>query len=493
MLADSGADVLIAEAALLARLAADGPDRPQPTHRYSVRSDRTRARGPFADLLLGGPAARSASTGGEDLAVLLYTSGTAGAPRAAMLTHRALIANHRQVDRVDPPIVAAGRRAPARAAAVPRVRAQRRAGRDRLARRERRTGGPVRPGRDPARHRRGAGQRGHRRAADVRGAGPRARPAPTRSATVRLAISGAAPLGAAAAQRFRAASGQRRLRGVRADRDRAGRGDRAGQPGAEGRVDRPAGARASSSSWSTGRGAVVAGSPRTGWSAATPDDFDDDAGGVPGTDPGEIVVRGPNLFSGYWPDGADGPDADGWWATGDVAYADADGDLFLVDRLGELIIVNGFNVYPHEVELVLAAHPGVARRPWSGVPNAQTGEAVKAYVVPRVARAPQVELVDELRAHCERNLARFKCPATIEFVPALAHSATGKIRKGVLTGGIMSTAEVRLTLITRAECHLCDVAKEALARIAAETGEQWRRWTSTPTRSCRPSTGTGCR
>ena len=92
-----------------------------------------------------------------------------------------------------------------------------------------------------------------------------------------------------------------------------------------------------------------------------PDDFDDDAGGVPGTDPGEVVVRGPNLFSGYWPDGAGGPDADGWWATGDVAYADADGDLFLVDRLGDLIIVNGFNVYPHEVELVLAAHPGVAR------------------------------------------------------------------------------------------------------------------------------------
>lgn len=79
-----------------------------------------------------------------------------------------------------------------------------------------------------------------------------------------------------------------------------------------------------------------------------------------GTDPGQIVVRGANLFAGYWPDGRGGPDADGWWATGDVAYADEDGDLFLVDRLGELILVNGFNVYPHEVELVLQAHPGVA-------------------------------------------------------------------------------------------------------------------------------------
>ena len=99
------------------------------------------------------------------------------------------------------------------------------------------------------------------------------------------------------------------------------------------------------------------------------DDFDDDAGGVPGTDPGEVVVRGANLFSGYWPDGAGGPDADGWWATGDVAYADADGDLFLVDRLGELIIVSGFNVYPHEVELVLAAHPAVAEAAVVGDPG----------------------------------------------------------------------------------------------------------------------------
>src|SRR5204862_3785637 len=89
------------------------------------------------------------------------------------------------------------------------------------------------------------------------------------------------------------------------------------------------------------------------------DDFDDDAPGSPGTDPGEIVARGPNLFSGYWPDGRDGPAADGWWPTGDVAYADGDGDLFLVDRPRELILVSGFNVYPSGVEQVLPAHPAV--------------------------------------------------------------------------------------------------------------------------------------
>jgi acyl-CoA synthetase (AMP-forming)/AMP-acid ligase II len=162
---------------------------------------------------------------------------------------------------------------------------------------------------------------------------------------------------------------------------------------------------------------------------AVPDDDTDeldisDVG--PGTDPGQIVVRGPNLFDGYWPDGRDGPDADGWWGTGDIAYADADGDLFLVDRLGALILVNGFNVYPHEVELVLGGHPGVAESAVLGVPHPRTGETVRAYVVPAPGRPVSGE---ELLAHCARNLARFKCPTAVEFVDALPHSAIGKVRK----------------------------------------------------------------
>jgi len=157
------------------------------------------------------------------------------------------------------------------------------------------------------------------------------------------------------------------------------------------------------------------------------DDFDDDASGSPGTDPGEIVARGANLFSGYWPDGRDGPDDPGWWATGDVAYADADGDLFLVDRLRELIIVNGFNVYPQEVEQVLTGHPAVEEAAVLGMPHPYTGQTVKAYVV---ASTPVG--ADELMAYCERNLARFKCPTAIEFVTSLPHSATGKVRKTLL-------------------------------------------------------------
>ena len=153
---------------------------------------------------------------------------------------------------------------------------------------------------------------------------------------------------------------------------------------------------------------------------------------VDGDDPGEIQVRGANLFSGYWPDGDGGPDADGWYATGDVGYLDAAGDLYLVDRLRELVIVSGFNVFPVEVEEVLATAPGVREVAVIGIPSAETGEAVKAFVVAAPGAAPDV---DELRAYAEQRLARFKCPAEIELVDQLPHSVTGKVAKGRLREG----------------------------------------------------------
>jgi long-chain acyl-CoA synthetase len=148
-----------------------------------------------------------------------------------------------------------------------------------------------------------------------------------------------------------------------------------------------------------------------------------------GTDPGEIVVRGANLFSGYWPDGRDGPDAGGWWGTGDVAYADGDGDLHLVDRIGELILVNGFNVYPAEIERVLDAHPAVAESAVVGVPDDDTGQRPHAYVVAALDPAPTPA---ELQVYCAGHLARFKLP-TIELVRELPHSAIGKVRKREIT------------------------------------------------------------
>jgi long-chain acyl-CoA synthetase len=149
----------------------------------------------------------------------------------------------------------------------------------------------------------------------------------------------------------------------------------------------------------------------------------------PGTDPGEIVVRGANLFSGYWPDGRDGPDAEGWWATGDIAHADADGDLVLVDRIGELILVNGFNVYPAEIERVLEAHSAVAEAAVIGVPDRDAGQVPYAFVVPAAGPPPSPA---ELQVYCAGQLARFKLPVTIEIVSELPHSATGKVRKGAL-------------------------------------------------------------
>jgi long-chain acyl-CoA synthetase len=149
-----------------------------------------------------------------------------------------------------------------------------------------------------------------------------------------------------------------------------------------------------------------------------------------GGGPGEIVVRGANLFSGYWPSGSDGPDAEGWWATGDVAYADDEGDLHLVDRRTELILVSGFNVYPAEVEAVLAAHPGVAEAAVIGRPEPARGdESVLAYVVAAPGAAPTEQ---ELLDWAARSLARFKLPSTIGFVSELPRSATGKVSKARL-------------------------------------------------------------
>ena len=160
------------------------------------------------------------------------------------------------------------------------------------------------------------------------------------------------------------------------------------------------------------------------------DPFDEDGE----DEAGEICVRGTNLFSGYWPDGADGPDAEGWLLTGDIAYRDTDGDLKLVDRRRDLVLVSGFNVYPGEVERVLDEHLGVGESAVIGVPDQRTGEAVHAVVV----RAPRTQPEDaevteaELREHAARSLARFKVPVAVHFVPELPHSLAGKVSRARL-------------------------------------------------------------
>jgi long-chain acyl-CoA synthetase len=148
-------------------------------------------------------------------------------------------------------------------------------------------------------------------------------------------------------------------------------------------------------------------------------------------DPGELWVRGPNVFPGYWQD-EDATAAaltdDGWLRTGDIAVVDDDGQLFIVDRAKDLIIVSGFNVYPAEVEEVLLEHPGIEAAAVIGVEHPHTGEAVKAYVV--AAHADVEE--DDVIAFCADRLSRYKCPSKVMFVDEIPTGLTGKILRRTL-------------------------------------------------------------
>ena len=149
-------------------------------------------------------------------------------------------------------------------------------------------------------------------------------------------------------------------------------------------------------------------------------------------DEGEVWVRGPNVFHGYWND----PEAtaaaltpEGWLRTGDLAVVNDDGYLFLVDRAKDLIIVSGFNVYPAEVEEILIEHPAVDAAAVVGVPHPHSGEAVKAFVVAADGFAVEE---DDLIAWCADQLARYKCPSKVMFVDELPQNVAGKVLRRTL-------------------------------------------------------------
>jgi acyl-CoA synthetase (AMP-forming)/AMP-acid ligase II len=159
--------------------------------------------------------------------------------------------------------------------------------------------------------------------------------------------------------------------------------------------------------------------PATGADAA--------AGGV-----GEIWVRSGQNTVGYW--GQPGLTAetitpDGWLRTGDAAYLDAEGHLFLHDRMKDMVVTGGENVYPAEVENVLYAHPGVLEAAVIGVPSDRWGETVKAVVVRRPGVAVDAA---ELVAFTRGRLAHYKCPTSIDFADELPRNASGKVLKKVL-------------------------------------------------------------
>jgi long-chain acyl-CoA synthetase len=355
--------------------------------------------------------------GGEDLAVLCYTSGTSGTARAVMLSHRALLANAEQCADLRPAPVTASDRL---LLALPLAHAY-----------------GLGPG-----------------LIQVAAAGATAVLLPhfsvaqvvdviethrvttlvgvppmysalltipqerlhTALSTVRLLTSGAAPLPAEVLAAIRHATGLSVFEGYGlTETGPVLTSTLVGGHAKPGSVGRPL------------PGVELRIVDSDGDALPGPDDADllgDERGGT-----GMVSARGANLFSGYWPDGAHGPDAAGWFRTGDIGYLDADGDLHLVDRANDLIIVNGFNVYPHEVERVLAELPSVAEAAAVGVPDERTGEAVKAVLVAQ----PDAELTAEIViAHCAERLARFKVPSTVEFVPSLPHSATGKVARSLL-------------------------------------------------------------
>jgi long-chain acyl-CoA synthetase len=345
----------------------------------------------------------------EALAVLMYTSGTSGRPRAVMLSHRALVANVTQAAQTDPPPLMAadvvlgvvamshvyglnavlGQVICQGATLVVESRFDPEATLELIAR-ESVTVVPVAPPAIAAWLR-----------TDVSG----------RLASVRVLLSGAGPLQADTARAFEQRTGLALEQGYGLTEAAAIVTTTLGVP-----VRKPG---------SVGR-ALPGVQLRV---------VDETGGDAEPADPGEIQVRGASLFSGYWPDGEAAPGADGWLSTGDVGLLDADGDLFLVDRLTELVVVSGFNVYPSEVEKVVLEVDGVRECAVIGVPDDETGEAVVAQIVVDAGQRA-ADVAERVRAHANERLARFKVPRDVDVVDELPRSATGKVAKGRLRAAV---------------------------------------------------------
>lgn len=153
---------------------------------------------------------------------------------------------------------------------------------------------------------------------------------------------------------------------------------------------------------------------------------DEQGNPVPDGQPGELWARGPQVMSGYWqkPDAtAEVLTPDGWFKTGDIAIRRADGYFKIVDRKKDMILVSGFNVYPNEVEDVVTQHPNIVEAAVIGVPNQETGEAAKLFVVTDGKKVSEAEII----AFCRQRLTAYKVPRIIEYRDSLPKSNVGKI------------------------------------------------------------------
>lgn len=362
----------------------------------------------FADVARAAPLATLAAQRPDDIAVLLYTGGTTGTPKGAMLTHRNLVANAYQSALwiTDPSpgtatvgvlpffhsygmtvimngsILLGGRmvllprfEAEAVLKAIDRYR-------------------PERFGGVPTLY-------------NALAAHPRRARYDLRS--IRACVSGAAPLPAEVQSRFERATGVTLLEGY---------GLTEASP-----VTHTTPLRGLHKPGSIG--------------IPVPDtdarimDLETGARVLPPGEIGELVLRGPQVMAGYWnrPEETARTLRDGWLYTGDIARMDDDGYFYIVDRKKEMLITGGLNVYPREVEEVLYAHPAVLEAALIGVPDAHWGEVGKAFVVLRPgARAT----ADELLAYCRERLATYKVPAVIEFRDSLPKTLIGKVLRRAL-------------------------------------------------------------
>ena len=160
---------------------------------------------------------------------------------------------------------------------------------------------------------------------------------------------------------------------------------------------------------------------------------------VPDGQNGEFWVRMPNMFGGYWnqPEATAAVMRDGWYRTGDAGYRDTDGLLYIVDRVKDMIITGGENVYSAEVEQALAKHPAVRQCAVIGLPDPKWGERVTAVIIPAAGTAPTQE---EIIAHCRGLIAGYKVPKEVRFVEALPMTATGKILKRAVRDQLTKSA-----------------------------------------------------
>ena len=155
-------------------------------------------------------------------------------------------------------------------------------------------------------------------------------------------------------------------------------------------------------------------------------DLDKGTRDKPTKEPGELVVKGPQVMKGYWNMPGETAEAlrDGWLYTGDIAYMDDDGYVYIVDRKKDMIIAGGFNIYPRDIDEVLYEHPKIADAVTIGIPDPYRGETVKVFVV---VKPGETLAQEEVIAHCRERLAAYKVPRYVEFRAELPKTIVGKV------------------------------------------------------------------